>query len=317
VWLGLARVGAHNGAVRPPGGGPGGQHPRHRGGHGRNERVLSLVGREVWRRRLSGGHGNACGGVFSVAAVASTAFDEDAGVVTCGAGVVLAALDDFLAARGAAVPLDLGAKGSCVIGGNVSTNAGGLRLLRYGSLHGSVLGLEVVLADGTVLDMLSTLRKDNVGFDVKQLFIGSEGALGVVTRVAILAAPLPANLHLLTAHAWGPSQLLLRVAHGFEAGEGGALSGDAAVNLSGLFSAASGVAVGACAERTVAGAQDLAAVRPVTYAVSGGGPSATLPVLPPPPQGPQQSVTLSALQIRTFLCETHFREGARAAEKTE
>jgi hypothetical protein len=132
-----------------------------------------------------------------------------------------------------------------------------------------------------------------------------------------LAAPLPANLHLLTAHAWGPSQLLLRVAHGFEAGEGGALSGDAAVNLSGLFSAASGVAVGACAERTVAGAQDLAAVRPVTYAVSGGGPSATLPVLPPPPQGPQQSVTLSALQIRTFLCEARFREGARAAEKTE
>jgi FAD/FMN-containing dehydrogenase len=70
------------------------------------------------------------------------------------------------------MPLDLGAKGSCQIGGNVSTNAGGLRLLRYGSLHGNVLGLEVVLANGTVVDMLGTLRKDNTGYDLKQLFIG-------------------------------------------------------------------------------------------------------------------------------------------------
>ncbi|BAH93813.1 Os07g0187200, partial [Oryza sativa Japonica Group] len=70
------------------------------------------------------------------------------------------------------MPLDLGAKGSCHIGGNISTNAGGLRFIRYGSLHGSVLGLEVVLADGTVLDMLTTLRKDNTGYDLKHLFIG-------------------------------------------------------------------------------------------------------------------------------------------------
>lgn len=86
-------------------------------------------------------------------------------------------------------PLDLGAKGSCQIGGNISTNAGGLRLLRYGSLHGTVLGLEVVLADGTVVDTLKTLRKDNTGYDIKQLFIGGEGTLGVVTQAAILAAP--------------------------------------------------------------------------------------------------------------------------------
>lgn len=66
------------------------------------------------------------------------------------------------------MPVDLGAKGSCQIGGNVSTNAGGLRLLRYGSLHGNVLGLEVVLPDGTILDQLTTLRKDNTG---KQRFI--------------------------------------------------------------------------------------------------------------------------------------------------
>ncbi|CAL1696050.1 unnamed protein product [Somion occarium] len=89
------------------------------------------------------------------------------------------------------MPLDLGAKGSCQIGGNVSTNAGGLRLLRYGSLHGSVLGLEVVLPDGTILDQLSTLRKDNTGYDLKQLFIGAEGTLGIVTGVSILTAPAP------------------------------------------------------------------------------------------------------------------------------
>jgi lysosomal alpha-mannosidase len=128
------------------------------------------------------------------------------------------------------------------------------------------------------------------------------------TNFSGLRAPLPGSLHLLTAHAWGPAQLLLRVAHSFEAGEGGAASGDAQVGLGALFSDASGVALGACVERTVGGAQDLAAVRPATYAVSGGGPSATLPILPPPPAGAQQTVTLSALEIRTFLCDASFRE---------
>lgn len=85
------------------------------------------------------------------------------GVVVAQAGCVLQSLDDTAAQGGYTVPLDLGAKGSCHIGGNVATNAGGLRLLRYGSLHGSVLGLEVVLADGSVLDLLNVLRKDNTG----------------------------------------------------------------------------------------------------------------------------------------------------------
>merc|ERR1719221_741905 len=94
------------------------------------------------------------------------------------------------------MPLDLGAKGSCQIGGNVATNAGGLRFLRYGSLHGSVLGLEVVLADGTVLDNLTALRKDNTGYDLKQLFIGSEGTLGVITGVALALPRAPTSVQL-------------------------------------------------------------------------------------------------------------------------
>ncbi|CAG8563038.1 10517_t:CDS:10, partial [Diversispora eburnea] len=112
-------------------------------------------------------------------------FDHLSGSLVCDGGCILENLDNYLAEKGFMMPLDLGAKGSCQIGGNVATNAGGLRLLRYGSLHGSVLGLEVVLPDGTVLDNLVTLRKDNTGYDIKQLFIGSEGTLGIITGVSI------------------------------------------------------------------------------------------------------------------------------------
>lgn len=122
-------------------------------------------------------------------------FDSISGVLTCQAGCILEALDNYLEPFHHTVPLDLGAKGSCHIGGNVSTNAGGLRLLRYGSLHGTVLGVEAVLADGTVLDMLTGLRKDNTGYDLKQLFIGSEGTLGIVTAVAMLCPPRPTAVH--------------------------------------------------------------------------------------------------------------------------
>ncbi|RPD63052.1 FAD-binding domain-containing protein [Lentinus tigrinus ALCF2SS1-6] len=118
-------------------------------------------------------------------------FDDVSGILVADAGCILQSLSDYLTPHDHVVPLDLGSKGSCQIGGNVSTNAGGLRLLRYGSLHGSVLGLEVVLPDGTVLDQLTSLRKDNTGYDLKQLFIGAEGTLGIVTGVSILAAPAP------------------------------------------------------------------------------------------------------------------------------
>ncbi|KAL6576107.1 D-2-hydroxyglutarate dehydrogenase, mitochondrial [Orobanche hederae] len=123
-------------------------------------------------------------------------FDKASGILVCEAGCILETLTSFLDNEGYIMPLDLGAKGSCQIGGNVSTNAGGLRLIRYGSLHGSVLGLEVVLANGTVLDMLGTLRKDNTGYDLKHLFIGGEGSLGIVTKVSILTPPKLSSVNL-------------------------------------------------------------------------------------------------------------------------
>nr|POE65698.1 putative d-lactate dehydrogenase, mitochondrial [Quercus suber] len=113
-------------------------------------------------------------------------FDDVSGILVADAGVVLQAADDHVAEKGYIFPLDLGAKGSCQIGGNVATNAGGLRLLRYGSLHGNVLGVEAVLPDGTIVDDLSKLRKNNTGYDLKQLFIGSEGTIGIVTGISIL-----------------------------------------------------------------------------------------------------------------------------------
>ncbi|KAF2246293.1 D-lactate dehydrogenase-like protein 2 [Trematosphaeria pertusa] len=113
-------------------------------------------------------------------------FDEVSGILVADAGVILEVADNFLAEKKHIFPLDLGAKGSCQIGGNVATNAGGLRLLRYGSLHGNVLGIEAVLPDGTVIDDLLELRKNNTGYDIKQLFIGGEGTIGIITGISIL-----------------------------------------------------------------------------------------------------------------------------------
>nr|XP_004667859.1 D-2-hydroxyglutarate dehydrogenase, mitochondrial isoform X1 [Jaculus jaculus]XP_045004123.1 D-2-hydroxyglutarate dehydrogenase, mitochondrial isoform X1 [Jaculus jaculus] len=118
-------------------------------------------------------------------------FHNVSGILVCQAGCVLEELSHYVQEHDFIMPLDLGAKGSCHIGGNVATNAGGLRFLRYGSLRGTVLGLEVVLADGTILNCLTSLRKDNTGYDLKQLFIGSEGTLGVITAVSILCPPRP------------------------------------------------------------------------------------------------------------------------------
>ncbi|VFQ62761.1 unnamed protein product [Cuscuta campestris] len=138
-------------------------------------------------------------------------FDKVSGILVCEAGCILENLNSFLDIQGFVMPLDLGAKGSCQIGGNVSTNAGGLRLLRYGSLHGNVLGVEAILPNGTVLDMLGTLRKDNTGYDLKHLFIGSEGSLGIITKVSILTPPKlsSVNLCFLACNDYASCQKLL------------------------------------------------------------------------------------------------------------
>lgn len=107
------------------------------------------------------------------------------------AGVVLKRVQEAADSADRLFPLSLGAEGSCTIGGNVSTNAGGVNVLRYGMMRELVLGVEVVLADGRVLDMLRGLKKDNTGYDLKQIFIGAEGTLGVITAATLKLFPKP------------------------------------------------------------------------------------------------------------------------------
>lgn len=121
------------------------------------------------------------------------AIDPAAATMTVWAGTPLEVVQTVARDAGLFCPLDLGARGSCAIGGNIATNAGGNRVVRYGMTREMVLGLEVVLADGTVLEMLNTMMKNNAGFDLKQLFIGSEGSLGVVTRAVLKLEPLPVS----------------------------------------------------------------------------------------------------------------------------
>ena len=117
--------------------------------------------------------------------------DEVAATMTVLAGTPLQVVQEAARAAGFLFALDLGARGSCQIGGNVATNAGGNRVIRYGMTRDLVLGLEVVLADGTVLTSLNKLIKNNAGFDLRQIFVGSEGTLGVITRVVVRLHPQP------------------------------------------------------------------------------------------------------------------------------
>ncbi|MBZ9758172.1 FAD-binding oxidoreductase [Mesorhizobium sp. ESP6-5] len=117
--------------------------------------------------------------------------DDDSSTITVRAGTPLEVVQQAADDAGFFFALDLGSRGSCTIGGNLGTNAGGNRVLRYGMMRELVLGLEVVLPDGTLVTSLNKMLKNNAGYDLKQLFIGSEGTLGIVTRIVLRLHPKP------------------------------------------------------------------------------------------------------------------------------
>ncbi len=131
---------------------------------------------------------------------------------TVEAGVILEQFQDHLESYGLSFPLDLGGRGSCHLGGNAATNAGGMRVIRYGMMREQVLGMEVVLADGRVLSSMNRMIKNNTGYDLKQLFIGSEGTLGVITRLVLRLRerPISSNTALVCADSFDRIAQLLR-----------------------------------------------------------------------------------------------------------
>ncbi|MEG1102771.1 MAG: FAD-binding oxidoreductase, partial [Comamonas sp.] len=141
--------------------------------------------------------------------------DADNLTVTVEAGMILQTLQDTADKAGFLFPLSLAAEGSCTIGGNLGTNAGGTQVLRYGNARELCLGLEVVTAQGDIWNGLTGLRKDNTGYDLRDLFIGSEGTLGIITAATMKLFPQPAAQ--LTAFAAVPSMeaavRLLGLAH--------------------------------------------------------------------------------------------------------
>lgn len=127
--------------------------------------------------------------LLSLRRMDTLAIEADAGTARCGAGVILQSLHDAAGQAGLRFPLSLGGKGSATVGGLVSTNAGGTQVLRHGVMRALVLGLEVVTPAGDILDLTAPLKKDNRGFDLKQLYIGSEGTLGIVTAAVLKLVP--------------------------------------------------------------------------------------------------------------------------------
>ncbi|WP_020653904.1 FAD-binding oxidoreductase [Massilia niastensis] len=133
--------------------------------------------------------------------------------MTVEAGCILQTLQDTAESVDRLFPLSLGAEGSCQIGGNISTNAGGVQVLRYGNTRDLVLGLEVVLPSGEILDILRGLRKDNTGYDLKQLFIGAEGTLGIITAATLKLFPAPRACAVAFAALSSPAQAVKLLQH--------------------------------------------------------------------------------------------------------
>jgi FAD/FMN-containing dehydrogenase len=149
--------------------------------------------------------------------------DVEGSTMTVQAGCILQTVCEAADAKGLFFPLDLGARGSATIGGNISTNAGGNRVIRYGMMRELVLGVEAVLADGTVMSSMNHLIKNNAGYDPKQIFIGSEGTLGIVTRAVLRLRPKSTSQN--TAFAAVDSFAdLPRLLRSVEKGLGGTLS---------------------------------------------------------------------------------------------
>ncbi|MFO1107957.1 MAG: FAD-binding oxidoreductase [Bradyrhizobium sp.] len=134
--------------------------------------------------------------------------DTASNTMTCEAGVILQVAQQRAAAVDRLFPLSLGAEGSCTIGGNLSTNAGGTAALAYGVAREMALGVEVVLADGRVLNALSKLKKDNTGYDLRNLFIGAEGTLGIITAATLKLFPKPRGIETAYVGLKSPAQAL-------------------------------------------------------------------------------------------------------------
>jgi len=145
------------------------------------------------------------------------AVDVRNNTMTAEAGCVLASLQKAAEDAGRLLPLSLAAEGSCEIGGNLSTNAGGTAVLRYGNARELVLGLEVVLPSGEIWDGLRGLRKDNTGYDLKQLFIGAEGTLGVITAAVLKLFPLPRSRATAVAALQSPEKALVLLERALDA----------------------------------------------------------------------------------------------------
>jgi FAD/FMN-containing dehydrogenase len=153
-----------------------------------------------------------------------TAMDADAGLITCEAGVILQNLHEAAAQSGRRFPLTLGGKGSATVGGLISTNAGGTQVLRHGTMRLLVAGLEAVLPDGSIYDAMAPLKKDNRGYDLKQLLIGGEGTIGVVTKAVLQTVPALIDRCVVWAGIDSPQQayelLLFMQKHGRDRLEG-------------------------------------------------------------------------------------------------